>query len=121
MPISINTAAERNVFSDPPNVINVPANTAILIFTDEEHTYNNANQQIALRLLQNVGANPCFYSENLVDMTNKPPTPVCDGTVNYNGVVAAGQQLDCSGHCQAICVFSVLGTTIATTIRRRIN
>ena len=111
--------AERNVYTDFPNVIVVPANTATLILIDESKT----NGEISRRLIQNVGTNVCYYSENLVnlngELNNRAPTPYCDATKLFHGQLAAGQQLDCTDHRQAICVFSVAGTTISTTVRRR--
>lgn len=111
--------SERNVYTDPPNVIVVPANTAIIVLKDESVSWG----EISRRLIQNIGANPCYYSENMYNnngiLNNPNPTPVCDGTLNFHGYLASGQQLDCTEHRQVVCVFSLLGTTISTTIRRR--
>ena len=111
--------AERNVFTDAPNVIVVPANTATMVLRNEQNT----PYEISRRLIQNVGANPCFYSENLENnngiLNNPNSTPYCDGTSNFHGQLAAGQQLDCTDHRQCVAVFSPLGTTISTTVRRR--
>ncbi len=115
MSFQVSTISSKSVYTDAPNVIVVPANTATTIFKNEQQTFGNITQ----RLIQNVGTNPCFYSENLFDETTIPPTPYCDGTDAFHGVLAAGQQLDCSSHCQAVCVFSPLGTIISTTVRRQ--
>jgi len=111
----IETQAERNIWTDPPNVIAIAAATATLILPSVQGTAGDYSQ----RLIQNVGNNPCYYSENLVDNTTIPPTPYCDSSNNFHGLLTAGQQLDCSGHRQAVCVYSPLGTTISTTVRRR--
>jgi len=107
--------AERDVFTDPPNVIPVPANTATVILPNEQ--YINTGE-IAYRYLQNVGSNPAFYSVGVTDNSN-PPKGVCDGVGVYNGVIYAGQQLDVSNHRLIVTVYSVAGTTFATTIIRR--
>lgn len=121
MSFPIYSPADPNVFTDAPRVITVPANTATIIFFNEQQS----GKEITQRLFQNVGNNPCFYSENLLDsgliQNNPNPTAICDGTLLYHGIVSAGQQLDCSSHKQAVCVFSVAGTTISTTVRRRYN
>lgn len=117
MPIPVSNSAERNVYTDAPKVITVSPGVATLILLDETNTLGDISQ----RLIQNTGSNPCFYSENMVDNTKKPPTPICDGILNYHGSLNAGEQLDCSSHRQAVCVYSSAGTVVSTTIRRRLT
>lgn len=105
--------AEHNVFSDPPRVVVVPAATATEALPNEQ---GKDSGEIAYRYIQNVGANPCYYSFGL---SNGAGGPQCDATINFHGYLAVGQQLDCSNHRQKVCVYSTGGTTLATTLMRR--
>lgn len=109
------TVAERNVQQFPPRVVVVPAGVATLIFSDTTHLNNTA--EIQARILQNVGANPMYYTEGVLGAAGAPS---CDNINNFHGLILAGQQFDCGGHRLTVCVFSVLGTTVSTTLRQRI-
>lgn len=106
--------SERNIQVDPPKIIVVPAGTATLVFEDERTTRGEISQ----RYLQNVGIEDLYYSEGV---TKENGDPACDNIGTFHGIVAGGQQLDCSSHRRTVCVYSVAGTTVATTIRRRSN
>lgn len=108
-------AAEHSLFAEPPRVVAIPAATATKVFQNE--TGLNTGE-IAYRYIQNVGANPVFYSFGLDD-GSPAKNPVCDGTVNYHGVLPQYAQLDCSNHRQQVNVFSTAGSTVATTLIRR--
>ena len=110
----IQAFAERNVFPDAPNVITVAAGTATQIFKDETRTRN----EIAYRWLQNVGANALYYSFGVTDANGLPS---CDALKNFHGYVAVGQQLDCSQFRGIVSVYSAAGTTVATTLLRRVD
>lgn len=101
----VSNSVERDVFPDPCLVIAVPANTNTEVLKELRRTRG----EWAGRYIQNVGANPCFYAFG----------QDCDGATNYHGILAASQQLDCSNHPASVKVFSVAGTTIATTTLRR--
>ena len=106
--------SERNVTIDAPNIINVPAATATVVLLDERTTRNEISQ----RFIQNTGANDLYYSEGVADNAGGGQ---CNNTNVYHGMVLAGQQLDCSAHRRMVTVYSVGGTTVATTIRRRVD
>lgn len=102
--------AERNVQFDPPRVVIVPANTSTEIFPDE----TRSRGEIAQRYIQNVGANPVFYS---FGVANAAGVPMCDGVAILHGLLAVGQQLDCS-HRRCVAVYGG-ATSISTTVGRR--
>lgn len=55
--------------------------------------------------IQNVGTNRLYFSIGILG---------CDATVNYNGYLEAGQQLDCSSHKLSVWGYSTAGTTVST-------
>ena len=83
----------------PKGPIAVAANTPVTVL--DQHF-----KQVELvgRYIQNVGANPCFYTFG----------STCTG-INYHGVLAAGQQLSINDCADWVSVFSVLGTSICST------
>ncbi len=97
---------DKNIFPEDPNIVAVLANTPTTILPDV--TKNSS--EYAYRVIMNVGANNAFYC---FDQT-------CDGTNNYNGYLIPGQQVNCPG-CVLVSCFSVGGTTIATTVFKRIG
>lgn len=115
---TINTA-EHNLFADPPKVVTVAANTATAVLPNEAYV---ATGEIAYRYIQNVGANPLFYSFAAAiaggDPT-QPPAPATNATTQFHGYLPQYAQLDCSSHRLRVDVFSVAGTSVATTIIRR--
>ena len=111
--MNITMVAEHNVYTDPPQVIAVPAGIATIALPTEQ---NKNTGEISLRLIQNVGLNPMYYSENV---STPAGAALCDDTKIFHGYIVAGAQLDCTSHRQIVCVYSPLGTTISTTIRRR--
>lgn len=111
----------------PRNVRPVPAGAPIAIaagvvgVTDGSGEVPNSNDvlpdiskdgrtEYSARYVQNVGANPCFYSFG----------QDCNAAA-YHGVLAAGQQLACSDCGARVNVYSALGTTIVTTVFRRFD
>lgn len=104
--IRVVNVVEKNIYPDPCNVIIVPAATSTEVLYSIR---TKVNIEYVGRYIQNVGANPCYYAFG----------QDCDSVKNYNGVLAASQQLDCSNHASHVTVWSQLGTTIATTILRR--
>lgn len=117
--IQVSGACERNIKTDGAFVYNVGSGQTLLVLPADDFTVG----EISARLIQNCGANPCYYSENMMDnggiLNNPNSIPICDGTINFHGLLQAGQQLDCSSHRQCVAVYSPLGTVISTTIRRR--
>jgi len=103
--------AERNTQIDPPSVVNVPATTATQVLPADSQ-----RGEVAARYIQNTGTNPLYYSFGI---TNAAGGPACDNLLQYHGYLPAGSQLDCSAHRKIVCVFSVLGTTVSTTVIRR--
>jgi hypothetical protein len=99
--------AERNVFCDPSVPVVLAGNGTANVLPDEHST----GGQIAYRYAQNVGANPCYYSIGVTPCTLN----------NYNGQLQAGQQLDCSNHRLVVSMLAPAGTTIATTVLRRVD
>ena len=75
------------------------ANTSTQIFSQ-----HYSQVELVGRYMQNVGANPCFYTFG----------STCTGIL-YHGVLAAGQQLSISDCADLVSVFSVLGTSICPT------
>lgn len=108
-------SAENSLFAEPPRIVAVAAATATKIFQNEQGLNLG---EIAYRYIQNVGANPVFYSMGLDDGTALKG-PVCDATVNYHGVLPQYAQLDCSNHKLQVNVYSTAGSTVATTLVRR--
>jgi hypothetical protein len=104
--------AEKNVITLPPNVITIAATTATFVLRDSRVH----KTEISQRFIQNTGANPLYFSEGVTDASGNAS---CDNLLNYHGYLAAGQQLDCSQHRQCVSVYSVLGTTVAVTVRHR--
>lgn len=100
--------AERNVYADPPNVVTVPAATATMVLAGEVYK----KFEISGRYIQNVGANDLFFAFG---------DTVPNAANNYHGMLLASgqQQLDCSNNRHSVWVYSVAGTTVATTIFRR--
>jgi hypothetical protein len=88
-----------------PNA-NPPAGT-----TDVLADNTNDKSEYAQRMIQNVGANPCYYNFGAD----------CDATNNFCGILSPLQQLDCSIDLERVSVYSVLGTTIAITLLRRVD
>jgi hypothetical protein len=105
--------SEHNLFADSPKPIAVPAATATEVLPNEQRKNTG---EIAYRYIQNVGANPLYYT---FGMSTDTGLPVADATANYHGMLPSNAQLDCSNHRLRVCVFSTAGTTVATTIIRR--
>lgn len=112
------TAAEHDVYTDPPRVVNVSAGAATEIFPNEQHFRTG---EIVQRLIQNIGPATLWYSEGISKNTGDVVSgdPQCDSTVMFHGQLLAGQQLDCSSHRQRVCVFCTTATQVSTTVRRR--
>lgn len=105
MPILVQNAADRRIFSDPPNVINVVAGAVAVDLLPDD---TNSQGEISFRGVQNTGANPiniCFNTTATL--------------TEYHVQLTTGQQLNCSDDRQRISGYSDLGTTIATNIKRR--
>lgn len=107
--------AEKCVFTDPPNVVNVPDSVATILLNDEQFRQTG---EIAQRYIQNTGGNNLYYSFGMVD-NSVPPKAVCDNVGSYHGVLGVNEQLDCSAERRVVCGYSVGGTTVATIIQRR--
>jgi hypothetical protein len=115
MPLRTSNSVERNTICVPTIPVTIPAVTSTKVLNDV-----SADQvEYSGRYIQNVGANACYYAIG----------HNCDPT-NFNGVLfgasatdangfGPGQQLDVSNVAGAIYVYSVSGTTIATTLIRR--
>ena len=114
--IRTTNAAENNLFAEPPNVITVAANTATEVFPSEQ---NMGTEEIAYRYIQNTGANPLYYAFGTGIASTG--APACDNLKLYHGYLPQYSQLDCSNHKLRVCVFSVTGTTVSTTIIRRVD
>lgn len=110
------TFCERGTDIDPPRIVTVAAATATVVLPPEPLA-----GEIASRYIQNVGANALYYSFGVYEDVagSDEVLPVCDNVNQYHGYLAAGQQLDCSSHRKIVCVYSVAGTTVATTTVRR--
>lgn len=106
-------AAEHSLLADPPKIVALAAATPVEVFPNESGI---ATGEIAYRYIQNVGANPVFYSFGL---SNNAGGPKCDGALNYHGVLPQYSQLDCSNHRLRVCCYSTAGSTVATTLIRR--
>lgn len=116
MPLRVSNSVERNVTSVPQAPIVIPAATSTKIFD----SVSSDNVEYSGRYIQNVGANPCYYSIG----TDKCSAATFNGVLAGASVVDAngfgsGQQLDCSNVADIISVYSVAGTTIARTLLRR--
>ena len=74
--------------------------------------------EIAYRYVQNIGADPLYYSFQVVD-ASVPPKPLCDNVATYHGVLTQYAQLNCSNHRLLVTGYSVNGTTVALTVIRR--
>lgn len=109
--IRVISTSERNVQIAPPRLVVAAAGTSTSVFPQQQYVKG----EIASRYIQNVGANPCFYT---IGDTDANGNGVCDGGV-YHGILASQQQLDVSATRQSVGVYSVAGTTIATTIALR--
>lgn len=84
----------------PQGPINVPANTSTTVLG--QHA---GQQEIVGRYIQNVGANPCFYTFG----------SDCTG-INYHGVLASMQQVSIADCADRVSVYSILGTSICPTV-----
>jgi len=116
MPLRIGNSVEKNVFIVPGGLIVVKPITSTVVITDS----NASNIELAGRYIQNVGANPCYYAfgTDNCDASNFSGILAGAPTVDANGF-GAGQQLDVSNCGQQVSVWSVSGTTLATTILKR--
>lgn len=99
---------EKNTLIYPPSVITVAAATATEVLP-----VINPRQEYVARYIQNVGANRAYYSWGI---TTPAGGPICNNIDMFHGYLEAGQQLDCSAHGFNVNVYSVLGTTISTTV-----
>lgn len=113
MPSQIVTYVERNTSVDAPRIVNVPANTATIIFPATQPRVT-----LAARYIQNVGSNRLYYSFGILTSTG---AAACNAIDVFHGFLEAGQQLDCSAFAGPVCGFSVDGTTVSTTQVRRNN
>ena len=104
----IGEVCERNAVADAPQVTVVPVNTPTTVIADD-HNLQGA-KEILLRTIQNVGSNATFYCHGQT-------APSGD---SYHGILAAGATLKLNHRLMVSC-FSVAGTTIATTVIRRIE
>lgn len=110
--IRVISTSERNVQIAPPRLVVAAANTSTEVFPQQQFTKG----EIASRYIQNVGANSCYYA---IGVQNANGVGECDNGSQYHGILASQQQLDVSATRQCVAVFSVAGTTIATTIALR--
>jgi hypothetical protein len=109
--IRIAGVVEKNAQVQPPRVVVVAAATATIIFDA-----CIARIEYIQRYIQNVGANRLYYSWATLKADG---TANCDNVAIFHGYLEAGQQLDCSANPSVVCVYSVAGTTVATTEVRR--
>lgn len=107
------TYVERNSFPEPPRIVDVPADTATIIFPQTPPRLT-----LAARYLQNVGANRLYYSFGIL---TEAGAAQCNNIDIFHGFIEAGQQLDCSAFAGPVCGYSVGGTSVSTTQLRRNN
>jgi len=105
--IRIQNTAERNITTEPPKVITLGAATPTLLLADNT---NDRGGEVSFRCVQNVGSNTVYYA-----IANDKP----DNAINFHGYMAVGEQLDCSGHTNAVYGYAVGGSVVSTTIQRR--
>lgn len=106
----INTT-ERNIRLKPFPCKVIPANASTDVLDEITDIIKGEKTEVAGRYIQNIGANPCFYSFG----------EDADNGMTVQGQMQAGQQLNCSNHGMRVAVFSPLGTTIAITFLRRVD
>jgi len=109
----INTA-ENNLQAQPPRIVTVAAGVAIEALPE----MRQKSGEIAYRYIQNIGADPLYYSFG-ISLSNGGPA--CNDVDTFHGVLPQYSQLDCSNHRMRVSVYSSAGTTVATTIVDRIQ
>ena len=97
--------AEHNLTADPAPPVTVPDSVATDVLPNQA---KDGTEEIAYRYVQNCGGVPTYYA------IGQDASPV-----NYNGILQAWQQLDCSNHRLKISFYCAGGTTGATTVIRR--
>lgn len=106
--LRVGSVVEKNTLVLPPRVVTVPADTATLILEECD-----PREEYVARYIQNVGDNNAHYAWGVLKADGSAD---CDNVELFHGLLVAGQQLDCSAHAFSVCVYSVAGTTIATTV-----
>lgn len=109
---------ERNLQCVPPNVITVQAATATIIFVDQRY----GEGEIAVRYVQNTGANRLYLVFGAVGGTSVPnvPTPApVNATDYYHAYIEPGQLFDCSPSRLPVSGYSTAGTTVSTVVMYR--
>jgi len=103
----------RQVVANPPVVVNIVANTSTQVLQNLNGDPNATPpvpptiDEVYARYLFNSGTTNLYFRIN----------GTCDGTVNFNGWIVPGQQLDCSDHPQSVAVFATqAGGQVAVTI-----
>jgi hypothetical protein len=113
MPLRTSNSVERNTTCVPTIPVTIPAATSTLVLNDIS-TANGV--EYAGRYIQNVGSGACYYAiGHQCDKTNFNGVLFGASAVDANGF-GPGQQLDVSNVAGAVYVYSVAGTTIATTL-----
>ena len=115
MSLRTSNSVERNTTAVPTIPKVIPAATSTVVLND----VSADPIEYAGRYIQNVGANPLYYSIG-GDCSNN----------NFNGILSAGNPVDSNGYASGqqfdasnvagkISVYSVLGTVVSTTLVRR--
>ena len=105
----------RIINSCDKSIVAIPANPIVVgaaASTDVLADLTGVKGEYAARYLQNVGANDAYYAIGQDCSPN-----------SYHGIIQANgkQQLDCSSFAQRVSVYSVVGTTIAVCVLRRLD
>lgn len=115
MPLRVSNHVESNVIAvpQPPIVVKAATSTRVL------PSLVGDKVEYAGRYIQNVGANPCYYS---IGGTCSPQqfSGILSGASAVDaGGFGSGQQLDVSNTGDSVNIYSAIGTTIAITLLRR--
>jgi len=115
MSIRVQNSVEKSVVNVPFPPVVLAAGVAKDVLAD----ITGDRGEYCARYIQNVGANPCYYSfGHDTDKTNFNGILAGAAATDANGF-GPGQQLDVSNCGQKINCMSVAGTTIAITILKR--
>lgn len=105
---------ERSVKAEPAKVTVVAPATPTIVLPDLIQNFipnqDDWGREIAGRYIFNDTGAKLYYAFG----TNK-----CDNVATYHGAMADQQMLDCSNVGQEVCVYSVAGGNVATTILNR--